>query len=63
MSTHEAPQAGDLEAARLLLARLGVNPADLLTDTTGSTERPVPTVGEWIPVVTGLVSPSTAENM
>ncbi len=60
MSTHEAPQAGELEAARLLLARLGVNPADLLTDTSATTERPVPTVAEWIPVVTGLVSPSTA---
>lgn len=56
----------DLEAARLLLSRLGVEPADLIGDApAGSTDDerpPTPTLGEWIPVVAGLVSPSTASS-
>jgi integrase len=56
----------DLEAARLLLSRLGVDPADLIGDAPADNadgERPpMPTLGEWIPVVAGLVSPSTASS-
>lgn len=57
----------DLEAARLLLSRLGVDPADLVTPVVsagrgGSDTPPMPTLAEWIPVVVGLVSPSTARS-
>lgn len=53
----------DIEAARLLLSRLGINPADLIGDApTGGGREPVPTISEWIPVVAGLVSPSTASS-
>ncbi|WP_432854890.1 tyrosine-type recombinase/integrase [Amycolatopsis sp. CA-161197] len=68
MTTPATPQ--DLEAARLLLSRLGVDPADLISAgrqepgsaTVGKDERPMPTIREWIPVVAGLVSPSTAAS-
>ncbi|MEU6643085.1 site-specific integrase [Saccharomonospora sp. NPDC046836] len=56
----------EVEAARVLLARMGINPADLITtgDTPNPVEphrrRPVPTFSEWIPVVAGLVSARTA---
>lgn len=53
----------DLEAARVLLSRLGVDPADLVTADPAespSDRQPMPTVHEWIPVVASLVSPSTA---
>ncbi|WP_432845598.1 hypothetical protein ACQPXB_32875 [Amycolatopsis sp. CA-161197] len=68
MTNPATPQ--DLEAARLLLSRLGVDPADLVTagreepvaaDTEGD-ERPMPTIREWIPVVAGLVSRSTSAS-
>jgi integrase/recombinase XerC len=54
----------DLDAARLLLWRLGVDPADLIGHAPAdNAERPpMPTLGEWIPVVAGLVSPSTASS-
>lgn len=55
----------DLEAARLLLSRLGVDPADLVAATSADSAPdggPLPTIGEWIPVVAGLVSPSTAAS-
>lgn len=58
MTTHQsAPNAADLEAARLLLSRLGVSPADLLTV---SQERaPAPTFAEYIPVVSAAVGAGT----
>lgn len=63
MNSPATPQ--DLEAARLLLSRLGVDPADLVTTTatdTGPERRPVPTIREWIPVVATLVSATTASS-
>jgi len=63
MNAPATPQ--DLEAARLLLSRLGVDPADLVTITSAestSDRPPLPTIREWIPVVAGLVSPSTASS-
>ncbi|WIX76898.1 hypothetical protein QRX50_36560 [Amycolatopsis carbonis] len=55
----------DLEAARLLLSRLGVDPADLVITAPAEAapeQWPMPTIREWIPVVAGLVSPSTAAS-
>jgi hypothetical protein len=47
----------DLDAARLLLARLGITPDDLLR---GATPKPaVPTFAEYIPIVAGVVSAGT----
>ncbi|KFZ80858.1 integrase [Amycolatopsis sp. MJM2582] len=64
MSTSASPQ--DLETARLLLDRLGVDPAELLTTTATedgqSRRRPMPTIREWIPVVAALLSRSTAAS-
>ncbi|QYN18810.1 hypothetical protein [Amycolatopsis sp. DSM 110486] len=61
-----APAPQELEAARLLLARLGVDPTDLITTEpapdTKENQRPIPTISEWIPVVASLVSPSTAAS-
>ncbi|MDI5979849.1 tyrosine-type recombinase/integrase [Amycolatopsis magusensis] len=55
----------DLDAARLLLSRLGVDPADLVDgsrDSTDDQRPPMPTIGEWIPIVAGLVMPTTASS-
>ncbi|MET8854526.1 site-specific integrase [Amycolatopsis sp. NPDC004625] len=56
----------DLEAARLLLSRLGVDPAELVgetpTDGASDDRPPMPTIAEWIPVVAELVSASTASS-
>ncbi|EME52258.1 tyrosine-type recombinase/integrase [Amycolatopsis decaplanina] len=64
MTTSASPQ--DLETARLLLNRLGVDPAELLTASAPedgpSRQRPMPTIREWIPVVAALLSPSTAAS-
>ncbi|MGH3624180.1 MAG: tyrosine-type recombinase/integrase, partial [Sciscionella sp.] len=61
MSTAQSPSspsATDLDAARLLLARMGLRPADLVA--TPSPRRPVaPTFAEYIPVVAGGVSEGT----
>jgi integrase/recombinase XerC len=43
------PTAADLDAARLLLARLGISPTDLLT--TAPDRAPAPTFADYIPVV------------
>ena len=51
------PTAADLDAARLLLARLGVSPADLLT--TAPDRAPAPTFAEYIPVVRAAVPNGT----
>jgi integrase/recombinase XerC len=53
--THPAnPGQAELDAARLLLARMGIDPTDLLTGAT--TRPPAPTFAEYIPVVSAAVS-------
>lgn len=47
----------DIDAARLLLAKLGVSPTDLLTEP--ADRRPAPTFAEYIPVVSAAVTDST----
>jgi len=61
------PNPKEVEAARVLLARMGMTPADLLESTPApedpaQSRRPMPTVAAWIEVVTGLVSPGTARS-
>jgi integrase/recombinase XerC len=58
MTMHQSgPSAADLDAARLLLSRLGVSPADLLA---ASQDRaPAPTFAEYIPVVSMAVTDGT----
>ena len=47
----------ELDAARLLLARMGISPADLLQ---GATVRPpAPTFAEYVPIVANTVSDSS----
>jgi uncharacterized protein YdaU (DUF1376 family) len=54
---HPAPSSADIDAARLLLARLGVSPADLLA---AAEERaPAPTFAEYIPAVRTAVTKGT----
>ena len=51
---HSVPSVADLDAAWLLLSRLGVSPADLLA---ASPDRaPAPTFAEYIPVVSAAVA-------
>ena len=50
-------QAADIEAARLLLSRLGVSPTDLLD--TPPARPSVPTFAEYIPIVAAAVSEGT----
>jgi site-specific recombinase XerD len=47
----------DLDAARLLLERLGVSPTDLVT--MPATQPPLPTFAEYIPIVSTVVSDGT----
>jgi integrase/recombinase XerC len=54
---HSAPSVADLDAARLLLARLGVCPADLLVAV--EERAPAPTFAEYIPVVRAAVAEGT----
>jgi integrase/recombinase XerC len=56
-TTAAAPSAAELDAARLLLARLGVSPADLLN--TEPDRAPAPTFAEYVPVVHAAVSSGT----
>lgn len=49
--------AAELEAARLLLARMGITPAELLTTTPA--RPPAPTFAEYVPVVSAAVSDGT----
>ncbi|MFD1044589.1 site-specific integrase, partial [Kibdelosporangium lantanae] len=51
------PSATDLDAARLLLERLGVTPQDLLN--TPKPSSAMPTFAEYIPVVSASVSKGT----
>src|SRR5215471_11190632 len=57
MTQQSAPSAADLDAARLLLARLGVSPADLMSTT--EDRAPAPTFAEYIPVVQAAVTDGT----
>ena len=54
---NSTPTAADLDAARLLLARLGVSPADLLT--AAADRAPAPTFAEYVPVVRAAVGAGT----
>lgn len=50
----------ELDAARPLLSKMGIAPADLLAET--EEQRTVPTFSEYIPQVSRAVSPSTARS-
>jgi integrase/recombinase XerC len=49
--------AAELDAARLLLARMGLSPTDLLT--TPQLRAPIPTFAEYIPLVSAAVTDGT----
>jgi integrase/recombinase XerC len=51
------PTAAEVDAARLLLARLGVSPADLLA--AAEDRAPAPTFAEYVPVVRAAVTNGT----
>ena len=59
MNAHRAlrPPASDIAAARLLLQKMGIDPADLLQDPTASPE--IPTFADYIPRVSQAVSDGT----
>lgn len=58
MTTQQSQAStADLDAARLLLSRLGVSPADLLTGS--QTRVPAPTFAEYIPIVSEAVTDGT----
>jgi integrase len=60
MTTQNIPaeiEQAELDAARLLLARMGISPADLLQGATG--RPPAPTFAEYVPVVAKTVSDSS----
>jgi hypothetical protein len=50
-----APTQAELDAARLVLDRMGVTAEDLLN----AAKPPAPTFGEYIPIVAGAVSDGT----
>ena len=52
-----APSAADIDAARLLLTRLGVSPTDLLA--AAEHRAPAPTFVEYLPIVRAAVSDGT----
>jgi integrase/recombinase XerC len=52
-----APQQAVVEAALLVLERMGLSPADLVA--TPQARRPVPTFAEYVPVVSAAVSAGT----
>ena len=52
-----APTAADIDAARLLLDRLGVSPSDLLA--AAPNRAPAPTFADYIPIVAAAVSSGT----
>ena len=51
------PSSADLDAARLLLTRMGLSPEDLLA--TPAARPPVPTFHEYIPIVSAAVTDGT----
>ncbi len=56
-SRNPAHRPGEIEAARLLLEKMGINPADLMR---ASTDSPgVPTFADYVPRVSGAVSSGT----
>jgi integrase/recombinase XerC len=55
--TIQSANSADLDATRLLLARLGVSPADLMAAPQDRT--PAPTFAEYIPVVSAAVTDGT----
>src|SRR5690349_6887951 len=57
MTQQSAPSVADLDAARLLLARPGVAPADLLA--AAQDRAPAPTFAAYIPVVRAAVTDGT----
>ena len=59
MTTSQAPetQAEVLAAARLLLSRMGVDPAHLIA--TPTPRPPMPTFAAYVPVVSGAVTAGT----
>jgi integrase/recombinase XerC len=61
MTTHttgaSTPSAAELDAARMLLARMGLSPADLLA--APRVRPPVPTFAEYIPLVSAAVTDGT----
>jgi integrase len=56
--------AAELDAARLLLAKMGITPSDLVaeSDSSDETAPEVPTLEVWVPKVAGLLSPTTARS-
>ena len=54
---HSGASAGDIAAARLLLQKMGIDPADLLQDPDGSPE--IPTFADYIPRVSQAVGDGT----
>jgi integrase/recombinase XerC len=54
---HSAASARDIAAARLLLAKMGIDPADLLQDPAGPPE--IPTFADYIPLVSQAVTDGT----
>jgi integrase len=55
--SRDGVDAAELAAARLLLERMGISPADLLA--VPAPRRAVPTFAEYVPVVAAAVSPGT----
>ena len=54
---HSAARAGDIAAARLLLEKMGIDPADLLKEPAGPSE--IPAFADYIPRVSQAVSDGT----
>src|ERR1700678_3110081 len=54
---HSGASASDIAAARLLLQKMGIDPADLLQDPVASPE--IPTVADYIPQVSQAVGDGT----
>ncbi|MFE9751694.1 tyrosine-type recombinase/integrase [Saccharothrix saharensis] len=59
MTAQGEPSAEELEKARQVLALLGVSPEALVASQPAAPSREVPTIGEWVPVVSGLVGEGT----
>lgn len=56
---HPRPSEADLQAARLVLDKMGVEPTDLLESTASQTCSTVPTFAEYLPIVSAAVSDGT----
>ncbi|MEW2508290.1 tyrosine-type recombinase/integrase [Amycolatopsis sp. NPDC047767] len=51
-------EQAELDAARLLLSKMGINPADLVSEP--EQRKPIPTISEYLPAVQRAVSAATA---